>query len=50
VELEFSAANRGANLIAQSVTEASRSQSYVAVGHPYWMNGVFVEERGLYSV
>ncbi|AAG03119.1 F5A9.24 [Arabidopsis thaliana] len=45
VELEFSAANRGANLIAQSVTEASRSQSYVAVGHPYWMNGVFVEER-----
>ncbi|KAL9279821.1 putative ribonuclease H domain, reverse transcriptase zinc-binding domain-containing protein [Arabidopsis thaliana] len=41
VEVEVAAANRGANLIAQSVVGDSRSQSYVAIGHPFWLNRVF---------
>ncbi|KAG7588150.1 Reverse transcriptase zinc-binding domain [Arabidopsis suecica] len=42
--LENSFSNRGALLIAKSVTDECRLQSYVAVGHPAWLDGVFNEE------
>lgn len=47
--LENSYSNRGAFLIAKSVTNDCRLQSYVAVDHPFWLDGVFVEERALAS-
>ncbi|KAG7590171.1 hypothetical protein ISN44_As07g023610 [Arabidopsis suecica] len=50
VEVEVAAANRGANLIAQSVTEDSRCQSYVASGPPTWLSRVFSDEEGLSPV
>lgn len=50
LELEFESANRGANLIAQSVTGDLRCQSYVAVGSPSWLSSVFVEEARVHSV
>ncbi|XP_010468497.1 PREDICTED: uncharacterized protein LOC104748579 [Camelina sativa] len=37
--------NRGAFMIAQSVTMEGRLQSYVAAGHPAWLDGVFAAER-----
>ncbi|KAG7545433.1 Ribonuclease H domain [Arabidopsis suecica] len=43
--LENSFSNRGAFLIAKSVTEECRLQSYVAVCHPVWLDGLFNEER-----
>uniref|UniRef100_A0A1J3CVL7 RNase H type-1 domain-containing protein n=1 Tax=Noccaea caerulescens TaxID=107243 RepID=A0A1J3CVL7_NOCCA len=42
--------NRGTTLIAQSVTMDCRLQSYVAVSHPFWLNGVFENERVLSSL
>lgn len=50
LEVEDAAANRGANLIAQSVTGDLRCQSYVALGHPQWLHRVFVDEEGLSPV
>lgn len=50
VELEVAAANRGANLIARSVTEDSRCQSYVASGPSDWLSRVFSDEEGLSPV
>ncbi|KAG7551463.1 Zinc knuckle CX2CX4HX4C [Arabidopsis thaliana x Arabidopsis arenosa] len=47
--LENSSSNRCAFLIAKSVTNDCRLQSYVAVGHPFWLDGVFAEERALAS-
>lgn len=47
---ERASANRGANLIAQSVTNDCRLQSYVAASHPFWLNGVFASERVLSSL
>ncbi|KAG7572185.1 Ribonuclease H domain [Arabidopsis suecica] len=50
MEVEVAAANRGANLIAQSVIGDLRVNSYVASGHPSWLNRLFADERGLSSV
>ncbi|KAG7533504.1 hypothetical protein ISN45_Aa08g011310 [Arabidopsis thaliana x Arabidopsis arenosa] len=43
--LENSSSNRGTFLIAKSVTDDCRLQSYVVVCHPAWVDGVFNEER-----
>lgn len=43
-------ANRGAFLIAKSVTRDCRLQSYVAAGFPFWLAGVFRDERAISSV
>lgn len=41
-------ANRGASIIAQSVTKYGLMQSYVASSHPDWLFEYFVNEsRGL---
>lgn len=42
--LETRDANRGAHLIAQSVTKELRTQSYVAVEFPAWFVETFVYE------
>ena len=43
-------ANWGAFLIAQSVTEEMRLQSYVAQGNPSWLHGLLAEESTRNSV
>lgn len=43
-------ANRGANLIAQTITNDVRLQSYVALGHPSWFQGILDDERVLSSL
>lgn len=42
---ETNLSNRGANLISQSVTNDMRLQSYVALGYPRWLSGLFEEGR-----
>ncbi|XP_010418558.1 PREDICTED: uncharacterized protein LOC104704124 [Camelina sativa] len=49
LEVEMEKANRGAGLIAQSVTRDSRMQSYVIVSYPQWLHLVFEEETLLSS-
>lgn len=48
--LENGGSNRGATLIAQSVTNDLRLQSYVAAGYPSWLTGLFEGERVSSSV
>ncbi|KAL1194010.1 hypothetical protein V5N11_008769 [Cardamine amara subsp. amara] len=50
MEKEKALANRGATLIAQSVTSDARLQSYVARSYPSWLHGVFEDERVKSSV
>ncbi|XP_010489824.1 PREDICTED: uncharacterized protein LOC104767503 [Camelina sativa] len=47
LEHELEQANRGAGLIAQSITRDLRMQSYVAVSYPQWLSLVFEEETSL---
>ncbi|XP_010437344.1 PREDICTED: uncharacterized protein LOC104721123 [Camelina sativa] len=47
--LENSSSNNGALLIVQSVTNDCTLQSYVAVSHPSWLDGLFAEERRVIS-
>ncbi|KAG7576033.1 Ribonuclease H domain [Arabidopsis thaliana x Arabidopsis arenosa] len=42
--IEDRSANRGASLIANSVTKEDRLQSYVASGYPFWLKKVFTDE------
>jgi len=44
IHLEERPANKGAFLIAQSVTREDRRQSYVASSYPFWLQGLFNEE------
>ncbi|XP_024013803.1 uncharacterized protein LOC112087890 [Eutrema salsugineum] len=41
---ESPSTNKGASLIAKSVTNEDRRQSYVALGYPFWMQNTFIEE------
>ncbi|KAG7589319.1 Reverse transcriptase domain [Arabidopsis suecica] len=50
VVYELGTANRGASLIARSVTEDCRLHSYVARGFPFWLNGLFSSERVISSM
>jgi len=43
-------ANRGARLIAQSVSKGYRIRSYIASSHPSWLNDLFANERVLSSI
>lgn len=50
VVLEHSLANTGAQLIAQSVTNDCRMQSYVAISFPGWLANVFSDDCLLSSI
>lgn len=43
--IEDKLGNRGAFLIASSVTREDRRQSYVAAGYPEWLRGLFIYEQ-----
>ncbi|KAH0863302.1 hypothetical protein HID58_073426, partial [Brassica napus] len=50
-ELRFGllASVRCASFIAQSVRQLGLMQSYVAVGHPRWLDHMYVNESGAYD-
>lgn len=50
IEIEDSVSNRGAALIARSVTREDRSQSYVASSYPFWLRDLFESEARIASL
>lgn len=44
VEVATSGLNRGASLIAHSVTIECRINSYVSIGYPLWLKDLFLHE------
>lgn len=44
LEIETGGANRGTVLIAQSVINEERLQSYMSIGYPFWLRNLFFEE------
>ncbi|KAL0703075.1 hypothetical protein Bca4012_069500 [Brassica carinata] len=45
IQKEERVTNRGADLIARSVTKKLRTRSYVATGAPVWLRHIFDSER-----
>lgn len=46
---EHPSANRGAFLVAQSATREFLTQSFIAVGYPFWLQELFETEKNLSS-
>lgn len=50
IKCEDASLNKGATLIAKSVTKENRSQSYVAYSYHTWLEELFVAEGSITSL